>query len=153
MWIGLIWLRIWSTCGLLWTQQWTFLFYKKQGVSWLALQLLASEEDLCSMKVVSFLCETKWANYNAKYSLGPWIESNVVISWLTFCIGFVISLMLILGWYLKESIFCNVIVNIKSSGTWQHIWVLCAFCCSVSTYSMSTLNSMLNIKWIVKYFK
>jgi hypothetical protein len=39
--------------GLLWMQQWTFGFHKTRGISWLADDLLASQEALCSMELVS----------------------------------------------------------------------------------------------------
>jgi len=35
MWIGSIWLRIWTSGGLLWTRWWTFGFHKSRGISWL----------------------------------------------------------------------------------------------------------------------
>jgi hypothetical protein len=35
-WTGLIWLRIETGGGLLWMRQWTFLFHKMRGISWLA---------------------------------------------------------------------------------------------------------------------
>jgi hypothetical protein len=47
--IGLIWLRIGTSGGLLWTQKWTFGFHKMLGSSWVAEQLAASQEGLSSM--------------------------------------------------------------------------------------------------------
>jgi hypothetical protein len=35
VWIGFIWLRIWTCGGLLWTGQWTFTFHNMLGISWL----------------------------------------------------------------------------------------------------------------------
>ena len=49
---GLIWLRIGTGSGILWPQQFTFGFHKMQGISWLAEELLASHEELCSMELV-----------------------------------------------------------------------------------------------------
>jgi hypothetical protein len=45
-WIGLIWLRIGTSGGLLWTRYWTFCFHKMLGRSWGAAQLAASEDWL-----------------------------------------------------------------------------------------------------------
>jgi len=39
---GLMWPRIETSGGLLWKQQWTFGFHKMRGISWLAVELLAS---------------------------------------------------------------------------------------------------------------
>jgi hypothetical protein len=49
VWIGLIWLRIGNSRGLLWTRQWTFGFHKMLGSSWVAAQLAASQEGLSSV--------------------------------------------------------------------------------------------------------
>jgi hypothetical protein len=50
IWIGLIWLRIGTSGGLLWTWQWTsFRFHKMLGSSWVTAQLTASQEGLSSM--------------------------------------------------------------------------------------------------------
>jgi hypothetical protein len=40
-------------CGLLWMQQQTFRFHKMQVISWLAEDLSAPQEGLCSMKLVN----------------------------------------------------------------------------------------------------
>ena len=39
--------------GLLWMRYWTFGFYKMQGISCLAEDMLASLEGLCSIELVS----------------------------------------------------------------------------------------------------
>jgi hypothetical protein len=52
----LIWLRTGTGGGCLRLQSWTFRFHKMQGVSWLVEDLLASQEGLCSVELVS------WAN-------------------------------------------------------------------------------------------
>ena len=39
--------------GLFWIHQWTFGFHKMWGMSWLAENLLVSQEGLCTMKLVS----------------------------------------------------------------------------------------------------
>jgi hypothetical protein len=41
VWIGLIWLTIRTSGGLLWTRHWTFRFHKMLGSSWVAAQLVA----------------------------------------------------------------------------------------------------------------
>jgi hypothetical protein len=48
-------LRIGSCGGMLWTWQWTFVLNKRQGISWLAEWLSASQEVLCSMELVNWL--------------------------------------------------------------------------------------------------
>jgi hypothetical protein len=54
VWIGLIWLRIETSVGLLWTRQWTFGFHRMLGSSWVVAQWAASQEGLSSMS------EVKW---------------------------------------------------------------------------------------------
>jgi len=49
LWTGLIWLRLRTVGGLLWTQEGTFRFHKIQGISWLAEKLLVFQ-GLCSME-------------------------------------------------------------------------------------------------------
>jgi hypothetical protein len=52
-WAGVdwIWLRIGTDGGLLWMRQWTSGLHKTRGISWLAEDLLASQEWLWSMKL------------------------------------------------------------------------------------------------------
>jgi hypothetical protein len=53
-WTGLIWFfRIGTGVGLLWMRWWTVGFHKMRGTAWLAVDLSASQEGLCSMKSVS----------------------------------------------------------------------------------------------------
>ena len=49
-WTKSIWLRIGTGDGLLWMRYWTFGFHKMGDVSWLAENLLASQEGLCSVE-------------------------------------------------------------------------------------------------------
>jgi hypothetical protein len=49
VWTGLILLVIGTSGGLLWTRWWTFGFYKLLGSSWVAAQLVASQEGLSSV--------------------------------------------------------------------------------------------------------
>jgi hypothetical protein len=49
LWIKLIWLRIGTSGGLLWTRYWTFGSHKMLGIFWVAAQLAASQEGLSSM--------------------------------------------------------------------------------------------------------
>jgi hypothetical protein len=51
----LIWLRLWIGVGRLWIRYWTSGFHKIRGISWLAEDLLGSQERLCSMELV--MCE------------------------------------------------------------------------------------------------
>jgi hypothetical protein len=51
---GFIWLKTGISGGLL-KIQWTFKFHKRQGIYWLAERLLASQERLCSMGLVTTL--------------------------------------------------------------------------------------------------
>jgi hypothetical protein len=48
----LIWLSAGTSGGLLWNRWWTFRFHGKEGISWLAEDLLPSQEWLCSMQLV-----------------------------------------------------------------------------------------------------
>jgi hypothetical protein len=58
-WSGLIWFRIGTSGGLLWTQYWTFGFHKMLGSSWVAAQLAAPQEGLSSVcKYVSKLYDS-----------------------------------------------------------------------------------------------
>jgi hypothetical protein len=52
-WTGSIWLRIGTGGGLLWMRLWTFGSHKMRGISWVAQDVLASQEGLCSMEWVS----------------------------------------------------------------------------------------------------
>jgi hypothetical protein len=66
VWTGLFWLRRVTSGGLLWTWLWTFGFRKMLGSSWVAPQLVASQEGLSSMKLVSWYEVTgffSWPNY------------------------------------------------------------------------------------------
>jgi hypothetical protein len=53
VWTGLIWLRIWTSGGPLWTQYWTFGFYKILGNSWVTAQLAVSQKGLSSTELLS----------------------------------------------------------------------------------------------------
>ena len=53
VWTGSIWLRIGTGGGHLGLRQYTFGFHKMRGISWLAENLLASQEGLCSAEWVS----------------------------------------------------------------------------------------------------
>jgi hypothetical protein len=48
-WYGLMWLRIGTSGGILWTRYWTFGFHKMLGSSWVAAQFAASQEGLSSV--------------------------------------------------------------------------------------------------------
>jgi hypothetical protein len=52
-WTGSIWLRIGTVGELLWMRLWTFEFHKMRGNSWVAQDVLPSQEALCSMEQVS----------------------------------------------------------------------------------------------------
>jgi hypothetical protein len=49
-WTGSSWLRIGIGGGHLWMREWTFGFHKMRATSWVALNRLASQEGLCSVK-------------------------------------------------------------------------------------------------------
>ena len=51
-WTGLIWLRTGTGRSRLWMRSRTLGFHKIRGISWLAKDLLASQEGLCSMELV-----------------------------------------------------------------------------------------------------
>jgi hypothetical protein len=50
---GFIWLRIGTGGGLLCIRWGIFGFHKMRGISWVASDILASQEGLCSMEIVS----------------------------------------------------------------------------------------------------
>ena len=54
-WTRLIWLKISTGGGRMSILWWTFGFRNMQGISWLAEDLLASQEGLCSMGVSFFI--------------------------------------------------------------------------------------------------
>jgi hypothetical protein len=54
-WTGSIWLRTGTGGGLLCMRQRTFGFHRMQGISWVAQELLASQEGLCPMELVSMM--------------------------------------------------------------------------------------------------
>ena len=49
---GSLWLGIGTGVRHLWIRKWTFGFHKIHGISWLANDLLASQEGLCSVELV-----------------------------------------------------------------------------------------------------
>jgi len=49
-WTRLIWLRIGTGGWMLWMRWWRFALHKIRGISWLAEDLLASQEGPCSME-------------------------------------------------------------------------------------------------------
>ena len=51
-WIGLIWLRTGTDCGLLWMRRWTCGFHKMRLISSLAKDLFAYQEGFCSIELV-----------------------------------------------------------------------------------------------------
>jgi len=55
IWSGLIWLRTRTSCGRLWTGEWTFGLHKMRGIFWLAEGLLASQEGRGPMEWVIWL--------------------------------------------------------------------------------------------------
>jgi hypothetical protein len=65
-WTGLIWLKIGTGGGHLWMRLWTFGFHKMWGISWVAEELVASQEGLCSLELIS---------------RGPFASESNVASW------------------------------------------------------------------------
>jgi hypothetical protein len=55
VWIGLIWLRIGTSGGLLWTRKWNFGFHKIWK-SWVTERQADSQEGLSSIELVIYLC-------------------------------------------------------------------------------------------------
>jgi len=53
VWSRCIWLRTGAGGRFLWTWQWTFGVHEKWGVSWLVKWLLASQEGLYFMELVT----------------------------------------------------------------------------------------------------
>jgi hypothetical protein len=89
VWTGLMWRRIGTSGGLLWTR-WTFRFHTALGSFWVAALLAACQEGLSSIRLVSWLvkqhCWTVVANkeitWNQKWIFNSWNEK-------VFCIKFV----------------------------------------------------------------
>jgi hypothetical protein len=52
VWTGSIWLKIEAGYRLLWMLWWTFRFHIMRGISWLAWNLLGSQEGLCFVELV-----------------------------------------------------------------------------------------------------
>jgi hypothetical protein len=55
VWIGLIWLRIGTSGGLLWPRYWIFGFHKMPGSSWVAAQFSDPQEGLSSVSKYVYL--------------------------------------------------------------------------------------------------
>jgi hypothetical protein len=70
--MGWIWLRIWTSGGLLWTRYWTFGFYKMLGGSWGAAQLTAPQEGLSSV--------SKFALWRCQYPRIHMASNGILIS-------------------------------------------------------------------------
>jgi hypothetical protein len=67
-WIGLIWLRIGTSGGLLWIQYWTFGFHKMLGSSWGTAQLTAPQEVerpalLTAVREVPLPATARWTHH------------------------------------------------------------------------------------------
>jgi len=52
-WIGFIWLRVGTSGGLLWAQEWIFGYQKICEITWLAEELLTLQRGLCCMRIFS----------------------------------------------------------------------------------------------------
>jgi hypothetical protein len=51
-WTGLIWLRLGTSGGFLWTRYWTLVYHKMRAISWLAEELLAFHGGPCSVELL-----------------------------------------------------------------------------------------------------
>jgi hypothetical protein len=67
---GLIWLRTGTGGGLLCIRWWTFGFHKMRGISWVAEDILASQEGLCSMELV--YSSSVWTSKIVRLLVCPW---------------------------------------------------------------------------------
>jgi len=54
-WTGSIWIRIQPNGELLWARCWTFMFHIMRGISWLAEELLALQEEFCWLQAASLV--------------------------------------------------------------------------------------------------
>lgn len=61
VWTGFIWLTIGTSVGLFVTQQWTLRFHKVQGISWVAKELITSQEDPLQW-VYQLVMVSEWAS-------------------------------------------------------------------------------------------
>jgi hypothetical protein len=77
VWAGLIGIRIGTSGGLLWTRQWTFGLHKMLGNSWVAEQLVASQEGLISVELVSYLV---LRDIREKFTRIPWLYLPITVS-------------------------------------------------------------------------
>jgi len=65
--------------GLLWTRWWTFGFYKRRRIFWLAEWLLASQEGFCSTELVSTLLVFIWPVPYYNWLLKLWIHLDILL--------------------------------------------------------------------------
>jgi len=72
---GSSWPRIGTAGGDLWLWWWAFRFHKMRGISWLAKNLLASQEALCSMEY--------GVNTPTEFSKGFLLLKCHIVSWNT----------------------------------------------------------------------
>jgi len=66
--VGIIWLRVGASGGLLWARSWTFGFRKLRGISWLAVELAASEERLGSIEIKQWLSVCRLATDSSTFN-------------------------------------------------------------------------------------
>jgi hypothetical protein len=79
-WTGSIWLRIAAGGGLVWMRWWAFGFHKMRGISWVAENLLASQEGLCSMECIwKFECSGTWRRVDGWVPYDVAKDSNACI--------------------------------------------------------------------------
>jgi hypothetical protein len=78
-WTGSILVRIGTGGGQLWMRWWNLGFHKMRGISWVAEEMLACQEELCSMELVSYL----WFILRCRLYIGSYGVCVVIAEWWT----------------------------------------------------------------------
>jgi hypothetical protein len=105
----LIWLRIGTSGGLLWTRYWTFVFHKMLGSSWVAVQFASPEEGRSSLSLVNVLEDGQPRLRHAVFNIINWLTYRYIRFSNRLCITESACLMTVLrhkyidttGWKLK----------------------------------------------------
>jgi hypothetical protein len=106
-WIGLIWLRIGTSGGLLWTRYWTFGFHKMLGDSRGAAQLTAPQEGLSSVSKWVFIYHIQLTIYLSEF-------------YFTICARLYLYILPV---FLTSVSFARFLFRVRTnfSYTWSHI--------------------------------
>jgi len=130
----LLWLKIRTSSERLWMREWTFGFHNMQEMSWLAPDMWASQEGICSMswtsesvnQLVGYLvARTVFTQLNTKthYKLGA-VSPNI-------------------GYYKTTKIVCHVTSTVNRPVIILHSTILCLLCYTIPYHTVifSTLKN------------